>query len=107
MTLLVVLLSAAPTGEQAFTRLVGSAFDPAAASVALGPKLSKTKAPAIVKRTTEDSELAPPPALVWSAPESVLPELAPERSPGAAAVVAGSAPRAFARAHRSRAPPSV
>lgn len=42
--LLVVLLSAVPSGEQARTRLVGSAFDPATVSVALTPKQPKTKA---------------------------------------------------------------
>lgn len=42
--LLVVLLSAAPTGGQVRSRLVGSAFDPATFSVALNPKQSKSKA---------------------------------------------------------------
>jgi len=36
--LLVVLLSAAPTGAQPRTRLVGSAFDPSTISVAVSPK---------------------------------------------------------------------
>jgi len=39
--LLVVLLSAAPTGGQPRTRLLGSAFDPATVSVVLSPKQSR------------------------------------------------------------------
>lgn len=38
LTLLVVLLSAVPSGALPGMRAVGSAFDPAAASVAIGPK---------------------------------------------------------------------
>jgi len=37
LTLLVVVLSAAPSHAQPRTRMVGSAFDPAAVSVALSP----------------------------------------------------------------------
>lgn len=40
--LLVVALHAAPTGGQAPTRLVGSAFDPTTTSVALSPKRANT-----------------------------------------------------------------
>jgi hypothetical protein len=37
-TLLVVLLSAAPTGPQVQLRLIGSAFDPASSTVVVSPK---------------------------------------------------------------------
>ena len=42
--LLVVLMSATPAGEQIRLRAVGSAFDPATAAVALGPKKQKVEA---------------------------------------------------------------
>lgn len=53
--LLVVLLSAAPTGGQPRTRLVGSAFDPATTSVVVSPK--RPKVDASVEKTEGDKRL--------------------------------------------------
>src|SRR6186713_641109 len=66
--LLVVLLSATPAGEQIRLRAVGSAFDPAAAAVALGPKKQKVEARQLVSSRTDleadGPDLAPVPAIV-------------------------------------------
>jgi hypothetical protein len=43
--LVVVLLSAAPTGSQVQVRSIGSAFDPATVSVAVSPKKLKIETP--------------------------------------------------------------
>jgi hypothetical protein len=43
--LVVVLLSAAPTGGQVQVRAIGSAFDPATVSVAVSPKKLKPETP--------------------------------------------------------------
>jgi hypothetical protein len=59
--LLVVLLSAAPTGGQVRSRLVGSAFDPATYSVALNPKLPKAK-------TLAKASIGRPPAALTDTP---------------------------------------
>lgn len=107
--LLVVLLSAVPTGGQARTRLVGSAFDPTTVSVALSPKQPKAKASAQApdRRRLPDSASGEPHALL-------APALAPASAPSAEfaagpfarpAPVAG--PRALTRAHGARAPPKA
>lgn len=54
--LLVVLLSATPSGEQIRLRTVGSAFDPATAAVTVGPKKPKIEARQLISgRTDQDT----------------------------------------------------
>lgn len=105
--LLVVLLSAAPTGGPPKTRLVGSAFDSATVWVALGAKKPRPGVPAasIQKRKLPQSvasSIAEVP-LITSAIElpgtSGLSLFATPRQ-------AISTPRAFAKAHPTRAPPN-
>lgn len=107
-TLLVVLLSATPSGSQVLSRLVGSAFDPAAVSVALGPKQPKSKvfAKASVGR--------PPDALDDAPPTGAAPAILPvEAGRGSVERVPADEPlppfRGYAglsvKAHGARAPP--
>jgi len=83
--LLVVLMSAAPTGAQARVRLVGSALDPASVSVALSPKQPKAKETAskAPSRGLPD-EASPPPLAIES--EALAPP------PLADAALGGSVP---------------
>jgi hypothetical protein len=106
--LLVVLLSAAPTGGPVRSRLVGSAFDPATFSVALGPKQPKSKAlaKAVVGRLPAGLADGPLPgavaAVVPGAPLLARTEHAPAPEPLAAdRVRTGLSPKA----HGARAPP--
>jgi hypothetical protein len=106
--LLVILLSAAPTGAQSRTRLVGSAFDLATTSVVVSPK--RPKAAISVKRTDDGNGPETPVGItawigVWGhgfilspAAEDLLPLLAREQGIGA--------PRPYTRAHGPRAPPA-
>jgi hypothetical protein len=107
--LLVVLLSAVPTGGQARSRLVGSAFDPTTVSVALSPKQPKAKASAQApdRRRLPDSASGNAPVQLALAPVAAL-VIARSAEAGASpfaqpATVTG--PRALTRAHGPRAPP--
>ena len=109
--LLVVLLSAMPSGGQARTRLVGSAFDPTTVSVALSPKQpkAKTSAQAPDRRRLPDTASGDGPVQLALAPAAAL-VIARSVEAGASpfaqpATVAG--PRALTRAHGARAPPEA
>lgn len=106
--LLVVLLSAAPTGGQVRSRLVGSAFDPASVSVALYPKQPKAKAVAkVANGGLPASEADGPPLHPGTAGVlQPLPALHLDRAPLPAPLPvtlarAGLSPKA----HGARAPP--
>ena len=107
--LLVVLLSAAPTGAQPRTRYVGSAFDPASVSVGLSPKKLRLAASASAserrKDTDEVADLAPPgfasEPLVVAAAEPSL-----DRSPRDRRYGILPRGRAFPGASGPRAPPA-
>ena len=71
---LVVLLSAAPTGGPPRTRLVGSAFDPATVSVAISPRQPKIKATAEQAKPDEPGKVTP--QLPIAVATAALPELA-------------------------------
>jgi len=104
--LLVVLLSAAPTGGPPRTRLLGSAFDPATVSVVVSPKkprldsstssASKRKLPETASAALLASAVIPSPAHE-PLPRSQRPWRSGE---GPVAVQ-----RPLARAHGARAPP--
>ena len=106
--LVVVLLSAAPTGGAPRTQLIGSAFDPATLSVALSPKQPKAKAALqAAGDRLPDERHGPPAALAVVAvalPVNFLPaDDALRAEPPAFAVHA----RALVRAHGPRAPPTA
>lgn len=109
--LLVVLLSAMPSGGQARTRLVGSAFDPTTVSVALSPKQPKAKASAQTpdRRRLPDSAFGQAPVLLALAPATMF-VFAGSTEPGAspfARPAPVARPGALTRAHGPRAPPLV
>ncbi len=76
--LLLVLLSAAPTGAQAGTRVVGSAFDPSTVSVTVAP--NKRDDSVWVKK------------LRWNGPADDAPDLSPRLFLIAPAAIARPAP---------------
>jgi hypothetical protein len=106
--LLVVLLSAAPTGGQPGTRLVGSAFDPATVSVVVSPKKPRfaSSTTSLLKKKPADDvagEASTATGLlrISSAPQFALasrPRFSPSQdvTPGA---------RSSLKAHGPRAPP--
>ena len=109
--LVVVLLSAMPTGGQARSRLIGSAFDPTTVSVALSPKQPKAKASAQApdRRRLPDTASGEPQAVAALAPVTALViTRSAEAGPSPFAQPATSAgPRALTRAHGARAPPQA
>jgi hypothetical protein len=107
--LLVVLLSAAPTGGAPRTQVVGSAFDPATVSVALNPKSPKAKAAIVVAGGgLPDVGLDSPPALAAAAAAYGRDEFANAGGAVVAVPVARPVgPHAFVRAHGARAPPTA
>jgi len=109
LTLLVVLLSAAPSGEQTRTRPVGSAFDPTTASVAVNPKQPKAKALSYAaKRPLPGPTLDTLPSLVASPNEFVRGRLANgNRAQPIAPVALVLHSRPLTRAHGPRAPPTA
>ena len=107
--LLVVLLSAAPTGSQLRTRLVGSAFDPATVSVVVNPKQPR------LRTTAAKPNKANPPDVVHDslAPVGIIQagseserwlSAAPRFTVQLASI---SDPRSLTRAHGARAPPAA
>lgn len=108
--LLVVLLSALPSGAQARSRLVGSAFDPTTVSVALSPKQPKSKASLETADRQRIPDLAPGGA-ARAVPAAAVTNAVSDRG------AAGPAPygrlalpalaRALTRAHGPRAPPAA
>ena len=105
--LLVVALSAAPTGGQMRSRAIGSAFDPATLSVALSPRPAKARvAKAAGNRLQAYGATVLPPGVVE---EAILHSRGPAwlaPAPGAAPVpppvlAAGPSPKALG----ARAPP--
>jgi hypothetical protein len=108
VVLLVVLLSATPTGEQVRLRAVGSAFDPATAAVTVGPKKPKIEARLLVSsRADQDTggpDLAPllatSPAVELSRPL----DFAGQQTFARVSFVAATA-KPLARPHTARAPP--
>jgi len=106
--LLVVLLSAAPTGGQPRTRLLGSAFDPATVSVVLSPKQSRVNGSlsSLHRRRVPErmgggsAHIA---SLAQRAALSLSAQAGRQRFEYRDRPIAG--PRPFARAHRPRAPP--
>jgi len=107
--LLVVLLSAAPTGNQVHIRAVGSAFDPAAVAVAMNPKklqLGSPKAQAVGdKRTDTSAGLALDRDLSVAHPLLVLPAAGIDRLVFAAGFRAAVPAHPLAYARAARAPP--
>lgn len=107
--LLVIAVSAAPDGGAPGSRLVGSAFDPATASVMVGPQQ-----PRVVLAATND-EQAPPAVPSGGAGEFATATSSAMRSPAADAdgsLLAhrppGSGdPRSLTRANGARAPPKA
>lgn len=103
--LVVVLLSASPTGAAPRSRLVGSAFDPATVSVALNPKQPK----AVDKLTAgerPDPDSGAPPVLAASVVHVPAAAAIAVRSAHAAGLASLADPRALVRAHGPRAPPA-
>ena len=106
--LLVVLLSAAPTGAAPRTAVVGSAFDPATVSVVLSPKPSKLSFASAVQQQKRDARpsgsVQAIPALERAASAPPVALAAGRRAPD------GSDParlyHSFSRAHAPRAPPT-
>jgi len=109
LALVVVLLSAAPTGELTRTRLVGSAFDPATASLALSPKLPKAKALVqAAKRPDPGRNLDAGLSLVASRDELFGSRLASaDRARPLGRDAAPFPSRPLTRAHGPRAPPAA
>ena len=108
--LLVVLLSAAPTGGQPRTQIVGSAFDPATTSVAVSPKRPKVYAWTKKSVRTKDRDLIAA-AASWAAipaqPFDVLPDPpAAEHFDFASSSHLASSANPLALSHAARAPPS-
>ena len=106
----VVLLSAAPTGGQPRTRLVGSAFDPASISVAVRPSQTRLTLPSQVfdKRKTPDADHGG--MLVFAIVESF--DAGPRASSADKRRTGGlptapAADRLLWRAHGPRAPPAA
>jgi hypothetical protein len=106
--LLIVLLSATPTGEQTRLRAVGSAFDPATAAVVVSPKKLKVEASQFVSsRIDQDNDgpdlaplLATSPAVKLRRPVDFAEQQTLARVGFVAAPV-----KPLARPHAARAPP--
>jgi len=111
LMLLVVLMSAAPTGGQPRTRLVGSAFDPATMSVALNAKQPKAKTAVrtLAKRDQPDDLTGGSNAVIG--PSTVHESPVADASPTVATRWAQSdfirEARSLTRAHGARAPPTT
>jgi hypothetical protein len=103
-TLLVVLVSAAPDGGAPGSREIGSAFDPATPSVAVGPQQPR------VIEAIEAHEALPPAAAAGDAAQLLPTRLAATgsvagNSPIALSPYTAGDPRSLNRAHGARAPP--
>lgn len=109
-TLLVVLLSAAPTGGQPRTRFVGSAFDPATVSVVVTPKKhrSASSAASLLKRKRPDDVAGEAPTIV-SLPRrpAASPLALADRLRFSPFPDATSRRHSFPKAHGPRAPPTA
>lgn len=107
LTLLLVLVCAAPAGSVPVNRMLGSAFDPASASVALRPQ--KPAVPAKVRKAVQRDPVARVEPR-QAAALFVLAEPLPQVSPApVAALVAIDVPEPGRRVHPlgARAPPTA
>jgi hypothetical protein len=107
--LVVVLLSALPSGGQARSRLVGSAFDPTTVSVALSPKQPKAKASleSSYRQRLPDTTSGEPAPLYPASVSAAAPGGQAETGPGLSGRSITAVPRSLTRAHGPRAPPGV
>jgi hypothetical protein len=108
--LLVVLLSASPTGGQPGTRMVGSAFDPATSSVVINPKSPKLilslKGTGRDKPSVPNVSASSTLAIIIREVELPLASMSVGRTAFAGSLHA-AVPGALARSHPARAPPSA
>lgn len=106
--LLVVLLSAAPTGGQPRTQIVGSAFDPATNSVVVSPKRPRVDASVKKSDHAKDRDLVSP-TVTWPAPLMqplhVRPEPASIGSHSNSSYDPAPLENPLALSHAARAPP--
>ncbi|GEM_PF-1747298 len=109
LILLVVVLSAAPTGGEPRTRLIGSAFDPASVSVALNRKPQTLAAHAQAGDDGERGRPEPPTMVASAAPQqrTAAPAQTIDPPREAAAAVTKVAPFPVGTQHGPRAPPAA
>jgi hypothetical protein len=107
--LMVILISAAPDGAAPGSRAIGSAFDPATSSVAVGRQQARKAAPSVPDNGQPARPLAGASGLDAAAPQLALASsgFAANRSPRPVPPDTPYDPRSLNRAHGARAPPAA